>query len=45
MNKGMTAVWGEKCTTKDLYTLYPKQPSKQCTKIAGLPETRRKGGY
>lgn len=45
MNKGMTAVWGEKCSTKDLYTLYPKQPSKQCTRIAGLPETRRKGGY
>jgi tRNA 2-thiouridine synthesizing protein E len=45
MNKAMTEAWGEKCTTKDLYTLFPMQPSKQATRIAGLPETKRKGGY
>lgn len=45
MVKAMTEVWGEKPSTKDLYALFPMQPSKQATKIAGLPETKRKGGY
>ncbi len=45
MVKAMSAAWGEKASTKDLYDLFPKQPSTQATKIAGLPETRRKGGY
>jgi len=45
MCKAMTAVWGEKASNGDLYDLFPKQPSTQATKIAGLPETRRKGGY
>ena len=45
MVKAMSALWGEKISTKDLYDLFPKQPSKQATFIAGLPETRRKGGY
>jgi len=45
MAKGMSDVWGVKASTKDLYELFPMQPSKQATKIAGLPETRRKGGY
>ncbi len=45
MVKAMSAVWGEKASTGDLYDLFPKQPSTQATKIAGLPETRRKGGY
>jgi tRNA 2-thiouridine synthesizing protein E len=31
--------------SKDLYELFPMQPSKQAPKIAGLPESRRKGGY
>jgi len=45
MVKAMADIWGEKPSTKDLYTLFPMQPSKQATKIAGLPETKRKGGY
>ena len=45
MVKAMSDKWGEKIATKDLYDLFPKQPSKQATKIAGLPETKRKGGY
>lgn len=44
MNKAMKAIWGE-CSTKELYALFPMQPSKQAAKIAGLPETKRKGGY
>jgi len=43
--KAMSQKWGGKVESKDLYTLFPMQPSKQATKIAGLPETRRKGGY
>ncbi len=44
MAKAMAEKWGS-ATTKDLYDLFPKQPSKQGGKIAGLPETKRKGGY
>jgi len=43
--KSMSKKWGEKISTKDLYDLFPMQPSKQASKIAGLPETKRKGGY
>jgi len=45
MVKAMSNEWGEKISTKDLYALFPMQPSKQAAKIAGLPETKRKGGY
>ncbi|MBF0251186.1 MAG: TusE/DsrC/DsvC family sulfur relay protein [Alphaproteobacteria bacterium] len=45
MCKALGDVWGSKPSTKDLYDLFPMQPSKQATKIAGLPETKRKGGY
>jgi len=45
MVKAMAKAWGEKPSTKDLYALFPMQPSKQGTKVAGLPETKRKGGY
>ncbi|GAB6053409.1 sulfurtransferase TusE [Magnetospira thiophila] len=45
MVKAMSEAWGEKIGTKDLYDLFPMQPSKQATRIAGLPETKRKGGY
>lgn len=43
--KAMSAKWDEKVASKDLYTLFPMQPSKQAGKIGGLPESRRKGGY
>lgn len=37
--------WGSKPTSKDVYKLFPLAPTKQGTKIAGLPEVMRKGGY
>jgi len=43
--KDMAKQWGTKPTSKDLYTLFPLAPTKQGTKIAGLPEVLRKGGY
>ncbi len=43
--KAMSAKWGEKLGQKDVYELFPKDPSKQGGRIAGLPESRRKGGY
>ncbi|MBI3563174.1 MAG: TusE/DsrC/DsvC family sulfur relay protein [Gammaproteobacteria bacterium] len=42
--KAMNDKWG-KATSKDTYDLFPQMPSKQGGKIAGLPESRRKGGY
>lgn len=45
MVKAMSAEWGEKISTKDLYVMFPMQPSKQAAMVAGLPETKRKGGY
>ena len=43
--KAMGDKWGEKIGQKDVYDLFPKDPSKQGGRIAGLPESRRKGGY
>ena len=43
--KAMSAAWGEKIKQGDLYELFPGDPSKQAGRIAGLPESRRKGGY
>ena len=43
--KAMATAWGSKPSSKDLYDLFPGDPSKQGGKIAGLPESRRKGGY
>ncbi len=43
--KAMGAQWGEKVSQKDLYALFPGDPSKQGGRIAGVPESRRKGGY
>ncbi len=43
--KDMGKKWGSKPSSKDLYVLFPLAPTKQGTKIAGLPEVHRKGGY
>ena len=43
--KEMGSKWGSKPSQKDLYVLFPNDPSKQGGRIAGLPESRRKGGY
>jgi len=43
--KAMSEKWGQKLAQKDIYDLFPKDPSKQGGRIAGLPESRRKGGY
>jgi tRNA 2-thiouridine synthesizing protein E len=45
MVKEMSKRWGRKIAAKDLYALFPLDPSKQGPRIAGLPETKRKGGY
>jgi len=46
MVKDMQAVWrDEKVTSKTLFDLFPGNPSKQAGRIAGLPESMRKGGY
>jgi len=43
--KAMGERWGEKAEQKALYDLFPLDPSKQGGRIAGLPESKRKGGY
>jgi tRNA 2-thiouridine synthesizing protein E len=43
--KAMSDKWGRKATSQEMYLLFPHMPSKQGAKVAGLPETRRKGGY
>ena len=44
--KAMAKLWGDKSVNaKTLYDLFPGDPSKQGGRIAGLPESRRKGGY
>lgn len=44
--KAMAKAWGDKkLNAKALYDLFPGNPSKQAGRIAGLPESRRKGGY
>ncbi len=43
--KAMSEKWGEKVKQKDVYDLFPLDPSKQAGRIAGLPESKRKGGY
>ena len=47
MVKHFKKVWTDldKVDTKALYNIFPKGPAKEAGKIAGLPETRRKGGY
>ncbi|MCF7982959.1 MAG: TusE/DsrC/DsvC family sulfur relay protein [Thiohalocapsa sp.] len=43
--KDVGKIWGSKPSSKDVYKLFPLAPTKQGTKIAGLPEVQRKGGY
>lgn len=43
--KAMSDKWGTNVSQKDVYDLFPKDPSKQGGRISGLPESRRKGGY
>lgn len=44
--KAMQDKWGDKSVdSKSLYELFPLDPSKQGGRIAGLPESKRKGGY
>jgi len=44
--KAMSRTWSDKSiNAKTLYDLFPGDPSKQGGRIAGLPESRRKGGY
>ncbi|KHD06643.1 sulfur relay protein DsrC [Candidatus Thiomargarita nelsonii] len=44
--KAMQKLWDDKkVNAKSLYEFFPKSPDKQATLVAGLPESRRKGGY
>ena len=44
--KAMQDKWPDrKVDNKTLFDLFPGNPSKQAGKIAGLPESMRKGGY
>lgn len=44
--KAMQKKWpGKKVINKTLFDLFPGNPSKQAGRIAGLPESMRKGGY
>lgn len=44
--KGIAKIWGvRKVESKDLYDLFPMGPAKQACMVAGLPETKTKGGY
>lgn len=43
--KAMSDKWGEHVDQRTLYDLFPLDPSKQGGRIAGVAESRRKGGY
>jgi TusE/DsrC/DsvC family sulfur relay protein len=47
MVKHFKGVWAAdgKVDAKSLYIHFPKGPAKQASKVGGLPETKRKGGY
>ena len=45
MLKAMGEKWDTKVDSKTMYDLFPLNPSKQAGRLAGLPESRRKGGY
>ena len=43
--KAMSEEWGRTVDQKEVYDLFGGDPSKIAGRIAGLPESRRKGGY
>ena len=43
--KAMAEQWGKDVDQKYVYALFNGDPSKMAGRIAGLPESRRKGGY
>lgn len=44
--KAMQEEWDDKSVdTKAIYHLFPVNPDKQASRIGGLPDTKRKGGY
>ncbi len=43
--KAMSDKWGGRVDQKTIYDLFPLDPSKQGGRIAGVAESRRKGGY
>ncbi len=43
--KAMAEEWGRNVDQKALYDLFGGDPSKIAGRYAGLPESRRKGGY
>ena len=43
--KEMSSRWGHKVSNKELFELFPGNPSKQAGRLSGLPESMRKGGY
>jgi tRNA 2-thiouridine synthesizing protein E len=44
--KAMKEVWDDSSLeAKALYALFPHNPDKEASKIGGLPDTKRKGGY
>lgn len=45
MLKALGAKWGRTVSSKEMFDLFPGNPSKQAGLIAGLPESKRKGGY
>ena len=46
MVKHFKSAWGDSSlNAKSLYEHFPRGPAKQASKIAGLPETKRKAGY
>lgn len=44
--KTMAEKWNDKSVNANtLYKMFPGDPSKQAGRLAGVPESRRKGGY
>jgi tRNA 2-thiouridine synthesizing protein E len=43
--KAMAEQWGREVDQKEMYDLFQGDPSKVAGRLAGLPESRRKGGY